>query len=130
MNIEFTEISNAQKQVEVAKMLGWELYNFDNKHFIIPTPLNKLSDGNYQNIRLPEELLFDLDYNWQFYAIKYIQKTYFYWINVFGYGCCKVEGVLNVTKNPHIVVFSEDIKDAIFEVLYQFSQFIKNEKES
>lgn len=32
------------------------------------------------------------------------------------------------TNNPHIGVMSDDIKEAIFETLYQFSQYIKQKQ--
>ena len=128
-------MTTTEKNIAIAEMLEWKLFT-DNKHFIIPKPLNKLSDSNFQNLRLPEELLFHSDANWQFEAIeriKYISensKKFFGKYVDIQFLVDFLNGVeLYVDKERIFLQTAFDegqLKEAIFEALYQFSIYLKN----
>ena len=130
-------MTTEEKNVAIAKMLSWKLYS-DNKHFIIPKPLNKLCEDHFQNLGLPEELKFHSDANWQFEAIERIKYISENSKNFFG-KYVDIQFLLDFLNGVELYIdkkrvfmqtsFGENqLKGAIFEALYQFSQYLKQKQ--
>lgn len=126
-----------QKNIAIAEMLGavkenWYPANKDNgstgNYYIFPTgkwyPNNKRQHGDYA-------LKFHSDANWQFEAIDWVEKQ-----NVIGAeyasnynfisSCfsCEIE-TTGYRSSTIINVENQNRKEAIFEALYQFSKYMK-----
>lgn len=108
----------------IAKMLGWKT-NSERSHWKPRGTWNYPTDihGGY----LIDQLKFHSNANWQFEALENIRKQGYWWHIMYNMiliqkpngrlfeKCCKVE-----YKN------GEKPKEAIFEALFQFSQYLKN----
>lgn len=73
-------------------------------------------------------LSYDTDANWQYEAIEWIEKDKKYRVSIAGNNCW----INKMDYGAEIIATEQDFegskKEAIFEVLYQFSQYIKNQK--
>jgi hypothetical protein len=118
-----------QKNIAIAEMLGWRRGHRDfpkekrwkNDWFDIDE-IRRTRDGL-------EPLLFHSNANWQFEAIDWIEKQKVY---------IRIEKPIGELSSwfvnfdsehseiKEVQVFNKNRKEAIFEALYQFSRYIKN----
>lgn len=125
-----------EKNIEIAKMLGWKyVSSIDVKDKIyhqsikagwysrLPKALHYKINGLLYKGRSHNDLKFHSDANWQFEAIEYIENLGY--IFDIGKNCANIfqdkypnKEIVNSNKNNR--------KEAIFEALFQFSQYIKN----
>jgi hypothetical protein len=132
-----------EKNIEIALMLGWiysgmttnNLFGFNKK----PSYRQGWKKKSIWNIRVyPEWFKFHSDANWQFKAINFLQKKHFniifapfldtdentlsgeYWCQILSNNSMDINRgcVIDVTG-------CSSNQEAIFEALYQFSQYIK-----
>jgi len=113
------------KNVAIAEMLGWKKGMLGE--FIHPNI--EVKDGMI-NIISPLDLKFHSDANWQFEAIDWIEKQKYNWQLTQD----APHGIKFDWFDEHNVCVLEQkeyyIKptEAIFEALYQFSQYLKQKK--
>lgn len=55
-----------------------------------------------------------------------IQKK-FYFVDILGCGVCTIKGIEGKTKNPHISVASDELKEAVVQAINQFLIWYNNE---
>jgi hypothetical protein len=125
-------MTTEKKNAEIAKMIGLIPCKPPYKNAFV-VDINKTHNPSFFYDLMEGEdwfvyPMFDSDANWQFEAISFIQKTYHYQINIYGYGACQITQFVNDDEkpNPHIMVMSDDRKEAIFEALYSFAIYLKN----
>ena len=142
-------MTTIEKNVCIAEMLGAVIKGYDSKgnwvegiqyNFIgtkrahkwyMPFLSTKTSIISYQVLYADDELRFHSDANWQFEAIDWVEKQ-----NVIGAeyasnynfisSCfsCEIE-TTGYRSSTIINVENQNRKEAIFEALYQFSKYMK-----
>ena len=109
-----------EKNIAIAEMLGWK--------FLSTMPENVITDLKKEHHSL-HNLKFHLDANWQFEALK---KTMVYTLMKKGstfndkWFVCTIKEYNETTGNKIFIAEGVDENEAIFEALYQFSQYIKS----
>lgn len=118
-------MTTQEKNIEIALMLGWVL----RKDEIWGS--NWVNSNNEMvGVSFKPDLLFHSDANWQFEALDWVAK----WIvskEVNGEIAIEYfEGEIHVTIDSfkNLKVVKKTAKEAIFEALYQFSQYLKTKK--
>jgi len=108
-----------EKNVEIALMLEWERGMLGE--FTRP---NTLVKNSWIDIIPFFDLKFHLDANWQFEAIEWIEKQN-YMVEITSQECSIFSSKISDSKED--IIWTEGLtkKEAIFEALYQFSQYIK-----
>lgn len=126
-----------EKNAEIAKMLGWE---YDELSESFDTPFLELvepqafGDEQFSSKLKDFELEFHSDANWQFEVIEWIENlkigkagyAYFQmaknniWIYVYKNHTIHCVASFNGVENSKVTK-----KEAIFEALFQFSQYLK-----
>lgn len=133
-------MTQQEKNVEIAKMLGWE-YDEISESFDTPflelVELQAFGDEQFSSRLRDFELKFHSDANWQFEAIKWIENLkigkngYAYmqivknniWIYVYKNHTNYIGAFFSGVEHPKATK-----KEAIFEALFQFSQYLKEKK--
>jgi hypothetical protein len=147
-------MTTKDKNIAIAEMLGavkenWYPPNKDNQstgnYYIFPAktwyPSNVRHHGDYQ-------LKFDTDAEWQYKAVEFIEALdhsdlHYKWPDLDGKERSNFGGyTVDIERNycyiqcelqldpPHLFISSKGAtkKEAVFEVLYEFSQYLKNLK--
>lgn len=112
------------KNIAIAEMLGWT--KTGHKHPFTPSLGELYRHKNYSGDYWGEKFKYNSDANWQFEAINFIKsKGYTY---AMAGNFKRVSFVIHCSELKAIV--SQDSKEikAIFEALYQFSQYLKQKK--
>lgn len=134
-------VTDEQKNIAIAEMLGavkenWYPPNKDNEttgdYYIFPHTLYEyIEEGKTKQYRwYPDnvrqhgdsKLKFHSDANWQYEAIDWVEAQG-YRVQSYTYGCY----IVNVDEQV-ITYDGDNRKEAIFEALYQFSQYLKEKK--
>lgn len=128
-------MTQEEKNVEIAKMLGWEELNWDSP------PKCKVwnPDMHHPHAFTPQdELEFHSDANWQFEALDWLEQQGYlftidgHFIGLQAYKDRKMSYWAYINTHNDVEILSTDYlptrKEAIFEALYQFSQYIKDKK--
>ncbi len=151
-----TKPTTEEMNVAIAAMLGWELVKHPISGFFMKARgkqfghlfelrqewfLRAMSDEYFI---IPERMMFHSDANWQFEAIDWIEKQEDLYGRKGYYGVrigrwmkeysCIIELYARTGDKSHNIEVKanyskgKDRKEAIFEALYQFSQYLKSQK--
>lgn len=123
-----------QKNVAIAEMLGakaeqWyppnEHLKFSGVHMCYRDKDKFFPNG--AKFHAADMLKYHNDFNWQLEALAFIESNG-YITNILGkdIGCTCVIRSKDGDELPIAVVSNSSKKEAIFEAIYQFSQYIKN----
>lgn len=121
-------MNNTDKQIAVAEMLGWR-----KGHKDFPQEQRWKNDWFDTNEIRHTHLHFDSDANWLFDAIDWIEKQGMD-VSIIGNECAIIDTKkAYAEENPFDIkpiCFGEGLskREAIFEALYQFSQYLKTKK--
>lgn len=139
-----------EKNVEIAKMIEWD-YNELSESFDTPflerVEIQAFGDEQFSSSLRDYELKFHSDANWQFEALNFIttldlSHLHYTWemggqeynnFSGFDYNiqnnACQIILNLQLDECRDIIqTTGKDTKEAIFEALYQFSQYLKQKK--
>jgi hypothetical protein len=112
-------MTTVEKNIEIAKMIGWK---YDSE-FGYKTNNNSFGDGYYNS----DQMKFHSDANWQFNALNYILKNGLgRWF--IGWNITIINIVNKGVIKPQVRIENENPRKAVFEALFQFSQYLKEKK--
>jgi hypothetical protein len=120
-----------EKNIQIAEMLGWGKGMLGE----FTRPDTKANKEGMINIIPPFGLKFDIDANWQFEAIDFVEKQGY--IVTSYQNTCEIEssdGDYSESNNCMVgqsyyeISGGKERKEVIFEALFQFSQYLKQKK--
>lgn len=141
-------MTDQEKNIEIAKMLGWVYKNviaddYDARDSFYPV-FKKTKSWITPSGDQHETLNFHSDANWQYEAIEFIEniklkedKLYYFQMNRCYASVHSIENTIDKYRNNtdkgweyfcNINASSEDKRKAVFEALFQFSQYLKQKK--
>ena len=124
------EASNKEKNIEIAKMLGFYISENNSTYYLtdISDNIRKLLPENWQKLE-EVNVKFDSDFNFQLEALYFICQIGKTPLNVNGNiydykisnNCCEIYNKFD--KNIFSVKVQSKTQNAIFECLYTFAKF-------
>lgn len=134
-------MTNIEKNVEIARMLGWTYITWQEVksevhsksiragwYRKVPKILNRKVNWRLYAGRGNNDLKFDIDANWQFEAIDWIEKQGYAFEYCNNQSRIYDKDLMWFQRKRLCPTVGDSPKEAIFEALFQFSQYLKQNK--